>query len=284
MAEIITSPGSARRSASGMDVLDMSNSSEDSSDPRGQVSRNPPDMVTEPCLTYMARIMELRNFVGFYFSFVESSAALSKLLPAEVKNSADTKGREVLQYNFSAHRSFINQIMLSRAVESFDLYLGLILRDIFLARPEILKSEGTIDITSIIEAGNYDDLIWRIAERKVHELSYKSLAELRKFVQGRTGIDLFQNKEAFETTILASELRNLIAHNDCIVNELFKSRIKDIPMELEISSTNRVQISDEWLRKASYTLDSLVFRFDELAAAKFSVHTRNRMSSFILRA
>jgi len=261
----------------------MSTTTDEPSDPLAEGFRNPPDRVTEPCLTYMARVMELRDFIGFHFNFVKSSAALSDLLPEEVKSRADEKGRAVLQYNYSAHRPFVNQIMLSRAIESFDLYLTTILRDIFLARPEILKSEGTIDIASIIEAGGYDGLIWRIVERKIHELSYKSLSELRKFVQSRTGIDLFQNEAIFETTILASELRNLIAHNDCVVNDLFKSRIKSISMELETSSTGRVQITDEWLRRTSYTLDGIVFRFDEIAVGKFSLRTLNRMSAFILR-
>lgn len=262
----------------------MSDPAEESSDPLAEGFRNPPDRVTEPCLTYMARVMELRDFVSFYFNFVKTSVTLGKMVPEEVSNNAGAKEREVLKYDYSAHRPFVNQIMLSRAIESFDLYLTTILRDIFLARPAILKSEGSLDIASIIEAGSYDDLIWRIAERKVHELSYKSLAELRKFIQSRTGIDLFQNDAAFEMTILASEVRNLIAHNDCVVNDLFKSRIKGVSIQLDVSDTGRVQITDEWLRRASYTLDGLVFRFDEIAAEKFALHTLNRMGAFILRS
>lgn len=262
----------------------MSNTAEESRDSLAEGFRNPPDRVSEPCLTYIARVMELRNFVSFYFNFVKTSVALGRLVPEDARSRADAKGREVLQYDYSAHRPFVNQIMLSRAIESFDLYLTTILRDIFLARPEILKSEGSIDIASIIEAGSYDDLIWLIAERKVHELSYKSLAELRKFVKSRTGIDLFQNDAAFEMTILASEVRNLIAHNDCVVNDLFKSRIKGVSIQLDVSDTGRVQITDEWLRRASYTLDGLVFRFDEIAAEKFALHTLNRMGAFILRS
>ncbi|NKJ76934.1 hypothetical protein GFL38_32705 [Rhizobium leguminosarum bv. viciae] len=77
--------------------------------------------------------------------------------------------------------------------------------------------------------------------------------------------------------------RNLIAHNDCIANEVFSSRTKKATVTLEITSTGRVVIDDEWLRRASYTLDSLVFRFDELASQKFGLHTLNRMSAFLAR-
>lgn len=262
----------------------MKDNADGTIDPLSEGFRNPPDRVTEPCLTFMARIMELRDFTSFYFNFVKTSTALGQLVPEDKQLHAGPKGLEILNYNYSKHRSFLNQIMLSRAIESFDLYLTTILRDIFLVKPEILKSEGSIDVASIIEAGTYDDLIWRIVERKVHELSYKSLGELRKFVATRTGIELFPTTAAFEMTIIASEIRNLIAHNDCVVNDLFQLRTKGVSIQLEVSDTGRVQITDEWLRRASYTLDGLVFRFDELAAEKFNLPTLNRVTAFVLRS
>lgn len=243
----------------------------------------PPDHVTEPCLTYMARIMELRDFVGFYFAFVKSSAELGQLIPPEARSQVTEQQYRVLTCNYSGQRPLVNQIMLSRAVESFDLYLTTILRDIFLSRPEMLKSEATIDVATIIEAGNYDDLIWQIVERKVHELSYKPLSDLRKFIESRTGIDLFPTKEAFELTILASEVRNLIAHNDCMINHLFIKRTKGLKISAQVSDTGRIVIDDEWLRRASYSLDNIVFRFDEKATAKFGLRSLNRIGSFILR-
>lgn len=241
----------------------------------------PPDRITEPCLTYIARIMELRKFVAFYFGFVKTSRKFAET--AGDQQLADEALRHVMIYDYSEQRPLMNQIMLSRAVESFDLYLTTILRDIFLSRPEMLKSDSTIDVATIIEAGSYEDVIWQIVERKVHELSYKPLADLRKFILTRTGIDLFPSQESFDLTILASEVRNLIAHNDCIANEIFKKRTSGIQQTLELSSTGRVKIDDGWLRRASYHLDNIVFRFDERAVAKFNLRSLNRMSSFILR-
>lgn len=262
----------------------MSNSDPVKADARTEGFCDPADRVTEPCLIYMARIMELRRFVSFYFSFVKTSQELGSLIPSGAKKTASAMGLQVLEYNYSDQRPFVNQIMLSRAAESFDLYLTIILRDIFLSRPQMLKSEGSIDIATVIEAGNYEDLIWRLVERKVHDLSYKPLSALRKFIVSRTDIDLFPNAEAFEMTVIASEVRNLIAHNDCLINDLFKERTKGLAMPLEVSGTGRIKIDDEWLRRASYTLDGIVFRFDELATKKFDLRTFAPKSSFILRS
>lgn len=235
--------------------------------------RKPPDRVTQPCCTYMARIMELRTFVSFYFNFIKTSRELGKLIPETSEPPNGSKCFQVLKYNYSKQQPFVNQIMLSRAVESFDLYITTILRDIFLSKPELLKSKETIDIATIIEAGDYQNLIWQLVEQKVHNLSYKPLSELRTFIESRTGLDLFPNMEAFETTIIASEVRNLIAHNNCIINDIFKARIKSISMPLQTSSTGRIEIDDTWLRRTSYALDNIVFRFDELAAKKFKLQT-----------
>jgi hypothetical protein len=243
-------------------------------DPFTEGFRHPPEYVTGPCSTYMVRVMELRRLVGFYFMFVKTSQKLGTLIPKEAKETAGAKGMQIFEYSYSDQRPLVNQLMLSRAVESFDLYLTTILRDIFLSRPEMLKSEGTIDVATVIETGNYENLIWRIVERKVHDLSYKPLSELRKFIESRTGIDLFPSAEAFETTALVSEVRNLIAHNDCVINDLFKAKTKGIAMPLEVSDTGRINIDDVWLRRASYTLDAVVFRFDELAAKKFDLRTQ----------
>lgn len=236
--------------------------------------REPPDYITNPCLTYMVRVMELRDFISFHFRFVKTSDILNESLKKQKEEGDDLKDLAELEYNFSSQRPLINQIMLSRATESFDLYLTTILRDIFLSRPEMLKSEGSVDVSTIIETGNYEDLIWQIVERKVHELSYKPLRELRKFIQSRTGIEFFPSQEAFEMTIIASEIRNLIAHNDCVVNDLFKTRTKGIEFPLSISESGKINIEDAWLRRASYTLDDIVFNFDERASKKFELHTR----------
>ncbi|AEI94254.1 hypothetical protein [Roseobacter litoralis] len=249
-------------------------------DPQAEGFRQPPDHTTDPCLTYMARIMELREFVGFYFGFVKTSQEMGKA----IEDQKEKEEFKVFEYNFSNQRPLVNQVMLSRATESFDLYLTTILRDIFLARPEMLKSDSKIDVSTIIETGNYEDLIWQIVERKVHELSYKPLRELRKFISSRTGIEIFPSEEAFEITLIASEIRNLIAHNDCVVNDLFKTRTKDVEFPLKISDTGRVEIEDDWLRRASYTLDSIVFDFDERASKKFDLHTRYRFGAFTIRS
>jgi hypothetical protein len=249
--------------------------------------REAPEKVTYACMIYMARVMELRDFVSFFFGVINSSQQFASGLAPEsaAKFEAEAGKYKIVDYSYSVHRQFVNEVMLSRAVESFDLYILTMLRLIFMEKPEMLKSEGAIDIATVFELKNIEDIVRFVAERKVYELGYKSLSDLRKYIQSRTGIDLFASDEAYNMVVLASEVRNLIAHNDCRVNDIFCRRIAgmaDVAM-LPVSDTEKFEISDEWLRRASYTLDSVVFGFDEAAAAKFDLQRLNRMSSFIFR-
>jgi hypothetical protein len=220
--------------------------------------------------------MELRKFIRFVFGMVKvNQGIVEKLQEPELKAAFPADEYTTDEYQHSTHRQFVNEIMLSRAVETFDLYVLTMLRLIFIKRPEMLKSEGAIDVETVFELKAFDDIIRFVAERKVYELGYKSLRELRKYIITRTGIELFKNQETFERVLLASELRNLIAHNDCRVNDLFKRRTAGLPDagQLAIAQNGKVEIPDEWLRRASYTLDAVVFDFDAAAAPKFGLDT-----------
>jgi hypothetical protein len=109
-----------------------------------------------------------------------------------------------------------------------------------------------------------------LVEKKLNELSYESLRALREYIKDRTNLDLFGTDAAFEETLLASEIRNLIAHNDCVLNSVFTKKTEGIDLPLPVSNKT-IQITDEWLRRTSYTLDRVVFRFDELASEKFGL-------------
>jgi hypothetical protein len=112
---------------------------------------------------------------------------------------------------------------------------------------------------------------------------HEGVTAYREYIATRTGIELFKNDQVFNIVVLASEVRNLIAHNDCRVNDIFLRRIadiKDVPLPKD---TDKFEITDEWLRTTSYTLDAVVFDFDEAAATKFNLETLNRGTTFIFR-
>ena len=223
----------------------------------------------------MARITELRAFLSFFYDLLTRLYPLEKLVHGpEGVTSVRTA---------ETYYPFIREICLTRVVETFDLYVVSILREIFEKRPEMLKSESPIDAATALELRTFEEMVRYLAERKVHELSFRPLSELRKFISSRTGIDLFPTDDAFRDVLLASEVRNLVAHNDCRVNDLFLRRTGLALETLPLLPGRRFLISEEWFAKTSYIFDSLVFDFDAAAAQKFGLECSHEFKSFRVR-
>jgi hypothetical protein len=254
-------------------MVEDSDPSDDSHE--AQRFRHPAGQITCGCAAYMDRVHELREFVSGFFSMVKSFEPLTAAVQQTAPEALDTIRQRTIPalYNYSVHRQFLNELVLSRSVETFDLYVLTTLRAIFRARPEMLKSESPIAVATIVELRNFEDILTYIAERRLHKLSFKPLSELDKFIESRTGILLFGTEEVYRTVLIASEVRNLIAHNDCLVNDLFRQRVGDALPEKDISAYGKFDISDRWMREASYVLDGVVFDFDSQVSAKFGIPT-----------
>lgn len=243
--------------------------------PEARLFRQPPDRITVGCAAYMDRVQELREFMGAFFAMVKAfgplTNAMRKAAPEHLASIRE--GTVPMLYYYSVHRQYVNEVALSRSVESFDLYVLTTLRAIFRARPEMLKSEASIDVATIVELRNSEDILTYVAERRLHDLSFKPLSELSKFIESRTGIALFVTPDIYSTVLLASEVRNLVAHNDCVVNDIFRRRVGDALPASAVDASGKFSVSDEWMRVASYTLDAVVFDFDVQVSTKFNIPT-----------
>jgi hypothetical protein len=211
------------------------------------------------CFIYIARMMDIRKFVSFFFGIIEHSDVFAhgledkskKTFEAEASKYKDKSKDDPKDYSFA--RQFINEIIISRAVETFNLYIIMLLEELFLTKPEMLKAENPIDVAKVFELRDFDNIVSYLVERKLHELG--------------------------------------IAHNDCRKNKRFASRLApNVIATLTISESldggphgGKVILSDGWVRDASEVLDSVVFDFDEAAAKKFGLNTLNRMTSFLSR-
>jgi hypothetical protein len=168
----------------------------------------------------------------------------------------------------------------------------MILGELFHKTPEMLKSEGQIDVATIIDMkGDFDGIISYVIDRKLHELGYKGLAKLAEYIESRTGIPLFRTDDTLKKVLLLQEIRNLVAHNDCKKNKRFETQINaDVMATLTVGESmdggpygGKVILSDDWARSAFDPLHSVVFDFDEAVAQKYGLNTLNRMSSFLYR-
>jgi hypothetical protein len=147
--------------------------------------------------------------------------------------SDDAKKAEMLeQWNsrkgpldeLKENRQLLLETILVRHVENYINYISSVLFEIFIARPETLKSSDKVEVSKILEHDSIDSLVREIALMKVDSLSYSSFSKLADFFNERFKIPL-ATPEEIALIHEFIEIRNISVHNRCFINSRFISRM-----------------------------------------------------------
>lgn len=129
------------------------------------------------------------------------------------------------------HESILAQMFTCRYVDSFLKYIVDLLFLILTQKKEMLRSSETLTWEQALQYDSVDELVQGLAEEKVYKLSYKSFADLNKYMSDR-GLPLAESDTAREFAQALIEIRNLIAHNSGVVNKRFKKRLPTLNVEI----------------------------------------------------
>ena len=111
------------------------------------------------------------------------------------------------------------QMTFSRVVDNFLSYISGLLFEIFVQKPETLRTKEKIDVTIALDFTEKEQLIHYLAEQKVNELAYKGITELSEYLDSTLGFPLVENKAELSEINRIVQIRNLIIHNRGIVNK-----------------------------------------------------------------
>jgi hypothetical protein len=187
----------------------------------------PIDFGSDAYITFEKTYWQLWGFLGFVITASKAADELSTRM-REIRQilrdkAADTDESSVLNTFTKAlesHYPFIRETILIRAVENYLTYLKDILYAIYRKRPEVLRSNEMVRIDLVLEYNDMADLLDALAERKVSDLSYKSLADLSNYFKEKLGLALTATEGELEHLTLLVEIRNLLVHNRGIVNSI----------------------------------------------------------------
>lgn len=126
----------------------------------------------------------------------------------------------------------IFEMCLSRAVDRSLTYISNALHCVFRKHPEAAQAKETVDITFVLGFDTIGDLVDSLIERRVHELSYRSLNDLDAYFQKSMKFSLFASDEQRNHAVRLVAERNLIVHNRGVVNQIFRERISDSKVEV----------------------------------------------------
>ncbi len=167
--------------------------------------------------------------------------------------------------HFKTFARFVIEMMLVRDTDNFLTYISELLALIFISRPETLKSGEMVRVDEVLQHGTMDELIKRLAERRVERLSYQGMEDLQKDLTEKLNFDMFPSSENLSRAVRIIEMRNLIVHNRGIVNRVFQTRTgttsPEIGQPIELSPKSVVSDLD--------FLAESVIEIDKRAALKF---------------
>ncbi len=232
-----------------------------------------PRLATGPCSRFFDFDEEIGGFFVFFVRWTrrpdEMYEDVVKLAyqdePEKLKALlAEPKGGESRVKRFAR---FVMEMMLVRGTDNFLTYLSELLALIFTSCPETLKSAETVKLDEVLQHATMDDLLKRLAERRVERLSYQGMKDLQKDLAEKLNFEIFPSFEPFSRAVRIIEIRNLFVHNRGIVNRTFQARTGD--SSLAIGSL--FELGPHPLISDLDFLARSVLDIDERAALKFGL-------------
>ena len=154
---------------------------------------------------------------------LEGKDDYTKLNPQELARSDPGPRTKVIR---ASSQEFL-EMFLSRIVDSFQVYIVEILREVLHKQPRILSaSKQELTLGYVLQFDSIESLTKDWIEGKVASLSYEGFGDLEDWCKTR-GIPLLFPEGKREKIVETIAIRNLIVHNRCIVDERYRKSTGD---------------------------------------------------------
>jgi hypothetical protein len=124
------------------------------------------------------------------------------------------------------YKLLCNQLWHCRNMDALQQYLVSMLLQVFLQRPETLRSSETLRVSDVLTCSNLDEVVRLLAQRKVDALGYQGLEDLMSYLGSNLGLPLHLDDAVLARLQEAMEVRNIIIHNSGVVNAIFLRRTR----------------------------------------------------------
>jgi hypothetical protein len=156
------------------------------------------------------------------------------------------------------------RILFSSCADNFETYLSDLLYEIYLAKPETLKSEAAITVREVLECADMQEFISVYAKKKLSKLQRGSVQGFIADNKQISGLGVFNDasEEAVERVL---QIRHLYSHRNGIIDEKFQGYFPNAKLNEEHRMT-----LDEFLERFEY-LAQTINALDQAALAKYQL-------------
>lgn len=165
------------------------------------------------------------------------------------------KQRELYFLMRSVHKSLktaraIPSSFLVSIVSEYDAYLGVLLKEIYLSKPEIINSlEKNLTFNEIMEFGSIDKIKDFVIEKDIETTLRKSHLEQLLSLEKKFSIPLTKGLTILTSFIEITERRNLFVHCNGVVSSQY----------MKICTENNCNIGDTKLGTALFASNTYIF-------------------------
>lgn len=167
--------------------------------------------------------------------------------------------------SFRQFSELIRVLGLSYLVTVFEGYLADIVREIFLAHPEALKSARELTAETVLGLGGRKGIVSYLAEREVEELLYKSFPRVVDYFDKKFNIDLSASGVSAGKLNEIGQTRHIHVHNRGIINRRYLESVKESKLKVGAYKS----ITREYLRGSIDSIRTLVKFIDAEAQRKY---------------
>jgi hypothetical protein len=142
------------------------------------------------------------------------------------------------------------RILFSSCADTFETFMSDLLYEIYLAKPQTLKSEATVTVKEVLDCSDMQEFITRYAKEKLKKLQRGSVKGFIADNQAIKSLNVFDTKRIVEIEKIL-QIRHLYTLQNGVIDEKFRN---SFPL---------TKVNDEY----RMTLDEFLDRFDYLAQA-----------------
>jgi hypothetical protein len=151
----------------------------------------------------------------------------------------------------NAEGKMLMRILFSSCADTFEIFMSDLLYEIFLAKPETLKSDAPVKVKDVLDCADMQEFINRHAKGKLKKLqrgSVKGFIADNKQIKSLNVFDATRQEEIEKTL----QIRHLYAHQNGIVDDRFREHFPAASLNDEYRMT-----LEEFLSRVEYLVQAI---------------------------
>jgi hypothetical protein len=164
----------------------------------------------------------------------------------------------------NAEGKMLMRILFSSCADNFEIFMSDLLYEIYLAKPETLKSSATVTVKEVLDCSDMQEFIGRYAKEKLKKLQRGSVKGFIADNKQISSLGVFDKARQGEIEKIL-QIRHLYAHQNGLVDDRFREYFPTATLNDEYRMT-----LDEFLTRLEY-LAQAIDAVDEAARSDYQL-------------